>query len=156
MHRLLLFPWKHMAASLALVLCAQAMASGVSGCDTSRRESGGVTKSRLHATVGDRFSVCLAANQSAGYLWALPFDKSEGLERLIYLGNRYRAGAEAKGQVGVPGSDIFHFAAAQTGTVKLVLEYVRPWLWYEPPAESAVFEITILPKPGNYRGQTTI
>jgi predicted secreted protein len=130
-----------------MVLCAQVAAADDPDCDIRHRESGGAA-SRLQVKAGERFSVCLAANRSTGYLWALPFEKSEGLERLIYLGTRYRPGATAaKGHDGVPGSEIFHFAAAQPGTVKLALEYVRPWLWHEAPAGSVVLEIAILPKP---------
>lgn len=135
-----------MAASLAMVLCAQVAAADDPDCDIRHRESDGAA-SRLQVTAGERFSVCLAANRSTGYLWALPFDKSEGLERLIYLGTRYQPGAaEAKGLVGVPGSDIFHFAAAQPGKVSLTMTYLRPWLWHEAPAKSVVFEIVILSK----------
>lgn len=138
---------RRVPACLAVALLINAaLASDDPDC-TVRFGGPGTTPIKAQVTAGEWFSVCLAANQSTGYSWALPFQKSEGLERLIYLGTRYRPGATAaKGHDGVPGSEIFHFAAAQPGTVKLALEYVRPWLWHEAPAGSVVLEIAILPK----------
>lgn len=135
-------------ACLVAVLFAQGvLASGDPDCDIRHQKSDPVS-TKATVMVGERFSVCLTANPSTGYSWAMPFGMSNGLERLVYLGTSYRPGAaEAQGLVGVPGTSIFHFAAARPGMVSLAMTYLRPWLWHEAPAESTMIEITIMSKP---------
>jgi predicted secreted protein len=133
-----------------LAICTALLSSGAFAAqDCDIRYGASPTLARLDVKVGDRFTVCLDANPSTGFSWVMPFGKSEGLERLAYLGSQYRPGAaQAQGMVGGAETHVFHFAAAKPGSARLTLDYLRPWLWQQAPARSVVFEITILPGQG--------
>ena len=79
-------------------------------------------------SVNQTFEVALEANPSTGYQWQI----KEQSAALVLLEERYENSPEAKPMmVGVPGTKIWTFKAAEVGQAQLNLVYVRPWQAHE-------------------------
>jgi predicted secreted protein len=109
------------------------IAPSASGFDAA----GGVEDIRVLA--GKQFSITLTANHTTGYSWRLaaPLDPA----MLKQIGSDYHA--SDPGAVGAPGEEVWTFEAVGNGTVRLVLEYVRPFEKDAKPVKTAKYSVVI-------------
>jgi len=105
------------------------------------------TKADKEITVskGQAFIVRLDSNPTTGFTWMLKDDAApEGLE---LLGCKYTRTAVSPRVIGSGGVDSFAFRAQRSGSVKLELQHVRPWL-PRPDGSDAEFSVSVADAEG--------
>ncbi len=97
------------------------------------------TPQRLHASVGEKFSITLIANHTTGYSWKLATTLDPAV--LQAIGTKYKE--EPSSRVGAGGEEVWTFLPKGKGTVELEFQYQRPWEKDVPPVKTAKFEVII-------------
>jgi len=94
---------------------------------------------QLH--VGQMLEVQLAANPSTGYSWTL----NGSAVPLELVKSDFMPHAGKSGKVGAAGAQSLRFVAKSDGTVKLVLDYHRPWEKNKRPARTFSVTVNVVP-----------
>lgn len=103
------------------------------------------TEVQRSARVGVPFEIALSANPSTGYGWRIDEKASTGLERIAIEDRGIAQPPADKPRQPIVGSPVTHawlITPRQRGSVRLVLEYSRPWET-GPPGKTHVFLIDI-------------
>jgi inhibitor of cysteine peptidase len=122
----------------AAVICVAQSARGTPAISLTDNDSG----KTIAMKVGQSLAIRLPANPTTGYSWTLA-DKPE---LLPLRKSEYVAGAGKDGAMGAGGTQVFGFAAADSGTATIKLNYRRPWE-NDPPARSFTVTVNITPSP---------
>jgi predicted secreted protein len=103
-----------------------------------------ITETHRKADVGTPFEIALMANPSTGYQWQVQEASSTGLQLVTIedLGTASSASTADRPIVGAPTMHTWRITPRQPGSVRLVLNYSRPWET-GPAAKTHVFLIDI-------------
>lgn len=122
------------------------LTAGLTACGSSDDGSGAARSDRARAEVfepgdditvapGERFVIALTSNPSTGYSWSAEPNANAEFLRSGQVPGPKRPGA--------PGTQRLTFLATAPGSSTLVLEYVRPWEFGVPPAQTESFPLTV-------------
>jgi inhibitor of cysteine peptidase len=92
----------------------------------------------IELRTGDRLTISLGGNPTAGYSWELASVNKQVLAPLSEPG--YAASSKA---VGAGGVFAFEFEAVSSGQTALRLAYRRPWEKRRRPAETFAVNVTV-------------
>ncbi|OWY23283.1 hypothetical protein C7N43_04480 [Sphingobacteriales bacterium UPWRP_1] len=82
---------------------------------------------------GQSFNLLLEANMTTGYTWVIADIDSAIVQKVA---ENYFPDANPQQAVGVGGKQWYAFKTMAPGSVKLKLDYKRPWAGQDPPAKS--------------------
>ena len=102
------------------------------------------SETQREARVGAPFEIALPANPSTGYGWRVNEASSVGLQH-VAIEDRGASSPASKAERPIVGAPVLHtwlVTPRQRGSVRLVLDYGRPWET-GPPAKTHVFLIDI-------------
>ncbi len=92
----------------------------------------------INASLGEQFTITLSSNKTTGYSWSAGMiaDNSQ----VVVTGIEYTSSVDAK--IGEGGSEIWHFKAVATGSVKIKMYYARSWE-NDKPSQEVIYSVTI-------------
>ncbi|MCX6160923.1 MAG: protease inhibitor I42 family protein [Ignavibacteriae bacterium] len=88
---------------------------------------------------GDSFSIVLESNKTTGYSWQLGSNSDSNIVHFL-ITDYNTPSTDMPGQ---GGEEVWTFKTESTGTVTIILQYLRPWENDTPPARIKIYSIVV-------------